>query len=139
MKRWLLLSLLLTYAANAQVSQRDLLLGKRSDERLWWNLQRYELEVTIHPESKAIEGSNKIFFEVLNPNRTTLQIDLQPPMVLDSVIDTKGIKRSITRNELAHYVTLDSGLKVGEQTSITAYFSGIPKEAENAPWDGGKL
>src|SRR6056300_621816 len=103
MKRWLLLSLLLTYAANAQVSQRDLLLGKRSDERLWWNLQRYELEVTIHPESKAIEGSNKIFFEVLNPNRTTLQIDLQPPMVLDSVIDTKGIKRSITRNELAHY------------------------------------
>ena len=137
MKRWLLLSLLITYAVNAQVSQRDLLLGKRSDERLWWNLQRYELEVTIHPESKAIEGSNKIFFEVLKPNQTTFQIDLQSPMVLDSVIDAKGIKRSITRNELAHYVTLDSGLKVGEQTTITAYFSGIPKEAENAPWDGG--
>lgn len=91
MKRWLLLSLLVTYAANAQVSQRDLLLGKRSDERLWWNLQRYELEVSIHPESKAIKGSNKIFFEVRKPNQTILQIDLQSPMVLDSVIDANGI------------------------------------------------
>ena len=137
MKRWLLISLLITYGANAQVSQRDLLLGKRSDERLWWNLQRYELEVSIHPESKAIEGSNIIFFEVLKPNQTTLQIDLQSPMVLDSVIDANGIKRNFAKNELAHYITLDSGLKVGEQTAITVYFSGIPKEAENAPWDGG--
>jgi aminopeptidase N len=137
MKRWLLLSLLITYAASAQVSERDLLLGKRSDERLWWNLIRYELEVNIHPESKAIEGSNKIFFEVLKPNQTTLQIDLQSPMILDSVIDANGIKRSFTKNELAHYITLDSRLMVGDQTAITTYFSGIPKEAENAPWDGG--
>jgi aminopeptidase N len=137
MKRWLLVSLLISYAVNAQVSQRDFLLGKRSDERLWWNLQRYELEVNIDTESKAIEGSNRIFYEVLKPNQTTLQIDLQSPMVLDSVIDAKGVKRSFTKNELAHYVTLDAGLKVGEQTAITAYFSGIPKEAENAPWDGG--
>ena len=80
-------------AQQSNFSKQDTLRGSITPERVWWDLLHYNLDFKVSPSSKSIEGSNLIRYEVLSKNQL-MQIDLQPPMEIMSVIENnKKLKR----------------------------------------------
>ncbi|MBT8187419.1 MAG: M1 family metallopeptidase, partial [Croceitalea sp.] len=113
----------------------DYLRGSITPERSWWDLNYYHLEVEVDPEKKFISGKNTIRYKVLESNNV-MQIDLQPPLKIEKVT-YKDQNLTYKRNGNAYLVLFDSEQNVGEFNEITVHYSGKPKEAVRAPWDGG--
>jgi len=116
-------------------TRQDTLRGSITPERAWWDVTYYHLDVTINPEKKYISGKNTIQYKVLK-NNTVMQIDLQPPLKITKVLQngkTLEVKHEIN----AHFITLKDNQTIGSIQSLDVYYEGNPKEAVNAPWDGG--
>ena len=121
---------------NAQKYKReDTIRGSITSERSWWDLTYYDLEVSVDPKSKTIEGKNSIHYKVLKTNNS-MQIDLQPPMQLTKAIQN-GRKLKISHCGNAHYIHLEKTQIKYNIDSLTVFFEGTPREAVRAPWDGG--
>ena len=118
-----------------QFTQQDTLRGSITPERAWWNLNYYHLDIEVKPNEKYISGSNTIRYEVLN-KKNVLQIDLQPPLKIEKVTQD-GKKLKVVSNGNAHFVHLKKKQRKGKFEEIIVYYSGKPKEAIKAPWDGG--
>ena len=129
-----LLFLLLPLSAQ-QFNKQDTLRGSITPERAWWDLNYYHLEIEVKPDEKFISGSNHIRYKVLGTEKV-LQIDLQPPLKIDKVTQDDKILK-VRSNGNAHFVKLKKKQKKGEYNEIIVYYSGQPKEANRAPWDGG--
>ncbi|HJU46282.1 MAG TPA: M1 family metallopeptidase [Chitinophagaceae bacterium] len=119
-------------------THQDSLRGTLNAERSWWNVLKYDIEVRPDYITKRITGKNIITY--FDNGGYTLQLDLQRPMNIDSIISAGG-KLKYTREGNAFHVAIrDSAkrykIKPGPR-SLTAYFSGVPREAVNPPWDGG--
>jgi aminopeptidase N len=121
--------------AKDYFTAQDSLRGSITPERAWWDLNFYDLKVTIKPDDKFISGSNTIKYTVLEAKQT-MQIDLQPPLQIEKVIQD-GEELFVASNINAHFITLKKEQKKGAKNEITVYYSGKPREAKNAPWDGG--
>ncbi|MBB6463758.1 M1 family metallopeptidase [Flammeovirga kamogawensis] len=120
---------------KASFTEQDTLRGSITPEREWWDLKYYHLSIEVLSESKSIIGTNKVEYTVLSPFQV-MQIDLQQPMEITKVLqDDKELK--FIRNGNAFFITLDKQQNVGEVNSIVIYYNGQPREAVNAPWDGG--
>lgn len=139
-------SLLLTLSSTALFSQglltdknnfteQDTLRGTITPERVWWDLNYYHLDVEVKPEEKFISGSNTIRYKVLEKNQV-LQVDLQPPLKIEKVTQD-GEVLEVNSNVNAHFITLKKTQEIGEYNEVIVYYSGTPKEAIRAPWDGG--
>ncbi len=119
-------------------TRADSLRGSLNKERTWWNLLRYDITVKPDFNSKSIQGSNKITY--YDNGGHTMQIDLQPPMEIDSIVG--DYKRYDFRREgnVFHVYIRDSAarykIKPGPR-ELTVYFHGNPQIAKHAPWDGG--
>lgn len=121
---------------NAQKYKRqDTIRGSVTSERSWWDLTYYDLEVSVDPKSKTIDGKNSIHYKVLKTNKV-MQIDLQPPMQLTKAIQN-GRKLKISNCGNAHYIHLEKPQIKYNIDSLTVFFKGIPRQAIRAPWDGG--
>ncbi|QCX02340.1 M1 family metallopeptidase [Aggregatimonas sangjinii] len=118
-----------------QFTEQDTLRGSITGERAWWDLNYYHLDIEVKPDEKFISGSNTIRYKVLN-NEEVLQIDLQPPLKIEKVTQD-GKKLDFSSKTNAHFVKLEKPQKVGDINEIVVHYSGHPKEAANAPWDGG--
>ena len=116
-------------------SRQDSLRGNITPERAWWNLTHYDLSVEVHPDSKFIEGHNTISYEVLD-DHDLLQLDLQSPMKISKVTQN-GKELQFASEGNAHFIRLPKQQKKGSEHKITVHFSGEPRTAKNAPWDGG--
>lgn len=118
-----------------EFTRQDSLRGSITPERVWWDLVRYDLDVTVEPEKKFISGSNTVTYKVLE-SQQVMQIDLQEPMKITKILgDNKELK--VIREGNAHFITLENEQKVGAKNSIQIFFEGNPRQAKNAPWDGG--
>ncbi|WP_430682046.1 M1 family metallopeptidase [Maribacter aestuarii] len=127
------LSVSLVHAQN--FTEQDTLRGSITPERAWWDLNYYHLDIEVKPDEKFITGSNTIRYKVLNEEQV-LQVDLQPPLQIEKVTqDGKTLNFESKVN--AHFVKLEKPQKVGDFNEIIVYYSGKPKEAVRAPWDGG--
>ena len=104
-------------------------------ERIWWDLVYYDLDVTVQPKVKSIRGTNTIHYKVVSPNNI-MQIDLQPPMKLIKAVQDE-VELSINQNGNAHFIQLEKKQNRKKIEQIVLHFEGQPKEAINAPWDGG--
>ena len=135
----LAISLLFPSAAVAQetptFTRADTLRGSNTAERAWWDAAFYDLAVKIEPADSSITGSNAITYRVLSPSRE-MQIDLQQPLVIDSVIQD-GDELSVRREGNAHFVRLLSRQPIGARKTISIYYHGKPVVALRPPWDGG--
>ena len=121
---------------NAQKYKRqDTIRGSITSERSWWDLTYYDLEVSVDPKSKTIDGKNSIHYKVLKTNKV-MQIDLQPPMQLTKAIQN-GRKLKISHCGNAHYIHLEKPQIKYNIDSLTVFFKGTPRQAVRAPWDGG--
>ena len=141
MKNWcyLLLIILINFgtgfAQQYNYTKQDTLRGSITPERVWWNLLHYNLDFKVFPSSKSIEGSNQIRYEVLNENQL-MQIDLQPPMKIISVLDDHE-SLDFERDGNVYYIRLKKRQKIGAINEITIDFKGTPKISNNPPWDDG--
>ena len=133
----LVLFVLLCSSVHAQVfTRQDSLRGSITPERVWWDLNYYDLSVDVDPESKFISGTNIVGFTPLEKGPTRMQIDLQPPMKITAV-RWKGQEIAFESEGNAHFILLPKKLKKGKYSEIEVDFAGNPKVAVRAPWDGG--
>lgn len=119
-------------------THQDTLRGALSKERTWWNVLRYDIAVTPDFNARSIQGYNKITF--YDSGGYTMQIDLQEPMQMDSIIwNNKPVNYKRDGNAFFVYLR-DSARKykiAPGASEITAYYHGNPKVALRPPWDGG--
>jgi aminopeptidase N len=116
----------------------DTLRGSITPERAWWDVLHYAIAVTPDFNTKTITGKNAIHYKVTSDSYPAfMQIDLQEPMLIDSVLFGNS-RRSLRfeREGNAWHVQVPKQVKASENT-VTVYFHGKPREAVNAPWDGG--
>ncbi|WP_111307042.1 M1 family metallopeptidase [Confluentibacter sediminis] len=116
-------------------TRQDTLRGSITPERAWWDLTYYHLDIKVDPDNKFISGKNTIQYKVLQ-DYSVMQIDLQPPMKITKIIQN-GKELHVRDEENAHFITLIDNQKIGDINSLDVYYEGHPKEAINAPWDGG--
>jgi aminopeptidase N len=140
MKRSLLvLTILCAVSAGAQDTTRfthaDTLRGSIGPARAWWDVEFYDLHVSVNPADSSIRGWNGITYRVLKPARE-MQIDLQTPLEVDSV--TQDGRRLTTRRDgNAFFVALVSKQRAGDRRTVTVHYHGRPRVAKRPPWDGG--
>ena len=132
---------LLMLLHNKSISQeykftkQDTLRGSITPERAWWDLTYYHLDIAVDLDNKFINGSNTIEYKVLEPNKK-LQVDLQPPLRITKVVQN-GKELTFSSEGSAHFINLIDKQRKGKINSVKVYYEGNPKEAVNAPWDGG--
>lgn len=114
----------------------DTLRGAITPERKWWDLKFYKLEVALDISKKKLWGSNKIHYQVLAPAKM-LQIDLQDPMILEKAEQDGERLNIIRKGPNAYWIELKKPQTMGAMESVVIQYSGIPRVARNAPWDGG--
>jgi aminopeptidase N len=132
-----------------QYSSADSLRGGYGAGRDWWDLTHYKLSVDFDFNLHTLYGTNEMSFTVTQSSEDKiLQIDLQQPMELDSVVLYSQNKRlidlplSTSKKVGAAYlfpINLGRTIKLNEQFTTKIYFHGIPRTAKNAPWDGGAI
>lgn len=135
MKLTILVLLVSCSCFTQSFTRQDTLRGSITPERAWWNLTFYDLTVEVNPEEKFIWGNNVIRYRVLKEGNV-MQIDLQSPMKIDKIIQNNKELSFISEGN-AHFIKLQEKQKKEQEYEITIYFSGKPREALNAPWDGG--
>jgi hypothetical protein len=162
----LLALLVLASAATAQerttFTRTDSLRGMNSPLRSWWDVTFYDLHVSINPTDSTIRGWNGITYRALRPG-SEMQIDLQPPLVVDSMVQD-GQRLTYRRDSIlpprggrggrggrgaapvadtmpragnAWFVTLGAAVPKGATKTLTIWYHGSPRVAVNPPWDGG--
>ncbi|MEG3659724.1 M1 family metallopeptidase [Arenibacter palladensis] len=124
-----------SFAQQKNYTEQDSLRGSITPERSWWDLNYYNLSVEVKPDEKFISGSNIIRYTVLEEQQR-LQVDLQPPLIIEKITQ-EGEDLKWESNGNAHFVTLKKPQRKGDVNEIKVYYSGHPKEAVRAPWDGG--
>ena len=124
-----------SYSQQPTFTKQDTLRGSITPERSWWDLNFYNLSVEVKPDEKFISGSNIIRYTVLEEQQL-LQVDLQPPLIIEKITQD-GHNLNWESNGNAHFVTLKKPQRKGDVNEIKVYYSGQPKEAVRAPWDGG--
>jgi len=126
-----------SFGQKTKYTHADSIKGKITKEREWWNVLHYDLNVSFNPSDSSIKGRNKITFKALTSGRT-LQIDLQAPMVLDSVLQA-GKKCVWKKDGDAYFVELNVAIDKSITENISTYFHGKPHVAKIPPWDGGLI
>lgn len=185
LRRTLLLSVILcSIKATAQLgvnknqfTHADTLRGTLNENRTWWDVLRYDITVKPNFETKEIEGnvkivySSKMVFDIKNKEKDKIkaakiilgkdavhmQIDLQQPLIIDSIITddfmivgshnkmrlegTTTSKLNFTRTDNVAIINMTGNHVVknpgATKDSITIYYHGKPREAIRPPWDGG--
>jgi len=116
-------------------TRADTLRGTHGPERSWWDVTFYDLHVRVSPADSTIAGWNAISYRVVEP-AAELQIDLQEPLVVDSVLQD-GKRLSGRREGNALFVALRAPQPMGGVKTVTIHYHGTPRAAVNPPWDGG--
>lgn len=137
-KKWLLYSLLFLIFGKGftqEFTRKDSLQGGLRLERTCFDVLRYDLNIKINPDERSIVGFNDISFKVVE-STSKIQIDLFDNMLIDSIIyNTK--KLNYTREFNAVFIDFPVRLTKNATEKIRFYYSGKPKVAKRAPWDGG--
>ncbi len=137
---WYLLSANTTLA----YTHADTLRGSNGRGREWWDVMRYDLQLTFDTTNKAISGINQVFFKVIKAPHDSLQIDLQEPMVVDSVFlmptsaDPHDTRLTVVQEGNVWWVKHPfHKFHKDSFYAISVYYHGAPRIARNPPWDGG--
>ncbi|MFC2086083.1 M1 family metallopeptidase [Bacteroidota bacterium] len=123
------------YSQNPVFTRQDTLRGSITEERKWWDLVYYHLDIKVDPADSSITGKNTIHYKVLEEH-SLMQIDLQPPLIFEKAMQNGRILK-VRHEGNAHFVSMPENQKPGELMLIDIYYHGKPKLAYNPPWDGG--
>ncbi len=128
-------------------ARSDTLRGSIGPERAWWDALHYDVSVRPDFAAKSISGTTIIGF-IATDNGMRMQLDLQQPLVIDSVtadvsrfrngdftIEDQRVNTEREGNVL--WVDLPQPMRAGETSTIRITYHGVPREAVHPPWDGG--
>ena len=141
----LLSFLLIGLCTTAQplVNESDTLRGSLNENRDWFDIKRYVIDVTPNYESKSIVGVVSWKALAVKPSKQ-IQIDLQAPMVIDSILlwpnvndGMNAVRLEFTRSNNIAIAQIEKQIPKGKQFGLTIFYHGVPKEAIRPPWDGG--
>lgn len=132
---FLFLVLVFSISFAQKFTRQDSLKGSITKERIWWDLQHYNIKVNVNPVNESLSGSNNIQYKVIKPYQI-LQIDLQDPMQIVKVVQNGKVLK-IKNEGNAHFVQLVKEQIRGDINNLEVFFTGKPKIAKNPPWDGG--
>ena len=139
----IVLSLLLISGSDAQVitktktfTHADTLRGSNGPGRSWWNVLRYDITVRPDYNQKNISGQNKIVYTVTKDHEGLMQLDLQEPLMIDSIVLNDRSKLSFQHEGNIWQVKMP-GQKKFSHNSIEIFYQGRVHEAVNPPWNGG--
>lgn len=147
MKNFLLsfIGFVLFYGSFAQplMNDADILRGSLNENRDWFDIKKYVIDVTPNYESKSIIGVVSWKALAVKPSKQ-IQIDLQVPLIIDSIVLWSNLKDSFapirlqfSRSNNIALANLEKTIPKGQQFGLTIFYHGIPKEAIRPPWDGG--
>ena len=133
MKKALLFAFTLAslYSSAQSFTRRDSLQGGLRPERTSFDVQRYDLNITIDPDKRYISGYNDITFTVVD-NTSRIQLDLFENMKIDSIVSNKT-SLNYKRDNDAVFITFPAEMKKGSEHTLRFYYSGKPLVARNAP------
>lgn len=140
--KYFMIFLLITFHGMAQeheetFTRADSLRGTLNTERDWWDVQRYDITVIPDFHKKRIQGKNIITYNTVKEQHPdVMQIDLQEPLRIDSIIYNESQRLSFTREGNAWHVKTQPQ-PVNSVNTVTVFYHGKPREAVRAPWDGG--
>ncbi len=133
----------LSFSVSAQFFDRtpdftrqDTLRGTITEERAWWDVTFYHLKMKVDLEDSTFSGVNIVQYQVDSLTTNVLQIDLQEPMNITKITQD-GKELNFRREGNAFFVETVNNQNIGDIDHIEVHFSGKPKEAVRAPWDGG--
>jgi aminopeptidase N len=114
----------------------DTLRGSLTPERSWWDVQRYD--ITVRPDylQKTTVGNDLITYKVVGSVQPGMQLDLQAPLHIDSIVYNGRERLGFTQEGNAWHVKTPRQA-VGEVNNVQVYFSGTPHESVRPPWSGG--
>ena len=137
-KAILLFGFISSFAFGQTYTKTDTLKGSDTAYRNFWDVKKYELSVEPNFQDKSLKGSNKIEFtitqDILNP---IFQIDLQQPMKVEKLIANFPTIDGFKRDGDFIFVTARKNFKKGEKYTFDIDYSGNPRIAKHAPWEGG--
>jgi aminopeptidase N len=135
-KLFVISALIIATMASAQtITRRDSLQGGLRPERTNYDVQRYDLNITIDPDKKTIKGYNDITFKATAATQK-IQVDLFANMQIDGITLDK-FKTTYKRDNDAVFIFFDKPLQKNKEYTLRFSYSGTPVIAKNAPWDGG--
>ena len=140
MKRYLSIFCLLILIGNFAYTQKafthqDTLRGSITEERAWWDVVYYHLNVNVNIQNKTLSGRNLIRYKVLNQHQI-LQIELQQPLTISRVLQD-GKALTFQQDGYSYFITLLKKQTVGSINELTVFYEGKPQESKNPPWSGG--
>ena len=128
--------MLVFFGQAQEFTRKDSLRGNLTPIRNCYDVTFYDLKVMIDEQEKSIEGSYNIIHFTAVENFEWFQIDLAANMEVQ-IIEFEGEQLEYSREFDAVYVYFNREIKKEEQLSIKVWYGGYPREAVNAPWDGG--
>lgn len=118
-------------------TKQDTLKGSDTAFRNFWDVKKYDLSVEPDFATKSIKGKNTISFEITKDVKNPIfQVDLQQPMKADKVEASFPIADYKQDGDFI-WLKTNKAFKKGEKYTIDVSYSGSPRIAKNAPWDGG--
>lgn len=116
----------------------DTLRGSLKPERTWWDVQRYELAFKPDYTNRSIAGANEIVYKVVKPNNGSIrmQIDLQEPLLIDSIWYNEKSKLKFEHVGSVWYTHVPAQA-LNALNRVKIFYHGNVHQAKRAPWDGG--
>lgn len=141
MKALLVFLIFLSLSSSAQIASKkqftraDSLRGGQSPERTVYDINYYHLNLRVDPRKQYISGQNLFRFTAVH-DFSRLQFDLFENMEIEKIL-YKNQDVPYFREFNAVFIDFAETIKKGATEEFTVVYSGFPKVAKNAPWDGG--
>ena len=90
-----------SFSQAQKFNRQDTLRGTITPERAWWDVLRYDIQVTPDFDSKTISGNVTITAKILSQS-STMQIDLQSPLEIDSIFLVQQNKKFLIQKMETH-------------------------------------
>ena len=116
-------------------TKQDTLRGSLNPMRTCYDVTYYDLDIRVDPEKYFIAGSNTMYFKVME-NFERIQVDLYEEMDFEKIL-YQGKELKFEREGNATFINFPNAPKIGSVASIQMFYSGHPRVAARAPWDGG--
>ena len=111
--------------------------GELALEQAAFDVQSYDVAIDVDVEKKTFAGKTIMVAKTVIPTRSIL-LDLDDPFTVRSVTDGNSrLKFERLPNQIR--IHFSSSKQPGDQINTVVEYSGAPRVAKRAPWDGGTV
>ncbi len=105
-------------------------------EEAVYDVGSYDVSLTVDPTTKTIKGTTVMTAKVVIPTNV-IRLDLDSPYTVSAVSDGEGHALPFERTSYTIRVHFPRMEQPGETIKTSIAYSGAPRVARRAPWDGG--